>query len=362
MGRMTSCAAIGAAALGLAVLCATTVQAQAAKSALCADPQGFCGLQLSASCLQRLGAGALAADDPECGDRLALYRDCLSLVAGQCGGEQAAAAGAQSGAAASDTASMMAVWAEIKDADSAPALEAFAAAYPGTPLAALALERAERLKAAAAAPASKPEKRSDPPVQPTPARSVQEGVARLQEIAAESDRCFEGVRGAPSGKRTESLIPSGLDDPEIARKTADPAMVDDDLARDIIDRRNRAAACNAGFVEQASGLALALTAASLLYVQAEDSAAAEFLSGRISLGAANTRTVAAAKTLQQQLAVYMLAVSASGVWSPGGATEKDATANALEGWTRAQERLKAAAPGATLYRCVWRGARLDCDG
>lgn len=66
----------------------------AAQSELCDDPAGYCSALVAPACLQRLGAGVVAAPDASgpaapagaCYAQMESYRGCLSDVAVQCGG------------------------------------------------------------------------------------------------------------------------------------------------------------------------------------------------------------------------------------------------------------------------------------
>lgn len=134
------------AALGLAF--AAVPSALLAQSSICADPTTFCQKQLSPGCLERIGAGSIAADASlGCDAELDAYRDCLGLVASQC---DAAADPTTGTRGAGDAATMTAIWGEVKDSGDVAALRSFAETYPGTPLAALAISRAAALEGAAA--------------------------------------------------------------------------------------------------------------------------------------------------------------------------------------------------------------------
>ncbi|MEO1291478.1 MAG: hypothetical protein AAFV62_01390 [Pseudomonadota bacterium] len=57
-------------------------------AAFCDNPAAICRSDLSPSCLQRVGAGSIAADDPQidCNEQMSRYRACLKRAAA-CGGE-----------------------------------------------------------------------------------------------------------------------------------------------------------------------------------------------------------------------------------------------------------------------------------
>lgn len=70
-------------AAAMVLMCAGAARAD---EALCRDPAGGCGKALSGECLDKLGAGAIAADagGGSCEDAFAAYRGCLSKVAQEC--------------------------------------------------------------------------------------------------------------------------------------------------------------------------------------------------------------------------------------------------------------------------------------
>ena len=116
-----------------------------AQSSLCAEPTAFCQRQLSPACVNRLGAGSIATEAPAvCDAELNNYRECLALVASQCGATDDSAGGASRGAG--DAATMTMIWNEVKDSGDVAALESFAETYPGTPLAALARRKVDELR------------------------------------------------------------------------------------------------------------------------------------------------------------------------------------------------------------------------
>ncbi len=149
------------AAFCAALLAPNSVSSQSLEpsGAVCRAPSTFCGRTVQSSCLSALGVGAIDSDVAalECRNQLETYRDCLSLVASQCG--SAAPAGAPEAApnlgeaTAAEPASptMLAIWREVKDSGDAEALEAFADAYPTSPLSTLARNRAVALRSAATA-------------------------------------------------------------------------------------------------------------------------------------------------------------------------------------------------------------------
>lgn len=60
-----------------------TAPANADAQALCKDPSGGCAATLPEHCLATLGAGAVSAK-PECAEKLAAYRSCLTQAATDC--------------------------------------------------------------------------------------------------------------------------------------------------------------------------------------------------------------------------------------------------------------------------------------
>lgn len=52
---------------------------------LCDNPAGACGATLESACVERLGAGALPANEAACASQLTAYRNCLVEVARSCG-------------------------------------------------------------------------------------------------------------------------------------------------------------------------------------------------------------------------------------------------------------------------------------
>lgn len=120
-----------------ALLGALLAAPAAAQSIDCANPA--CETKLSPACLQRVGAGSLPAGDA-CGAEQAAYVACLTAVAEQCA---AAATPQKSGCGPEDAQQL---YAELQDSQDAAALETFAKACPGSPQAAIASMRAERLR------------------------------------------------------------------------------------------------------------------------------------------------------------------------------------------------------------------------
>lgn len=82
-------------AAGLSVAALLASAGGAAAQSLCADPSGGCAGTLPEQCLASLGAGAVSAK-PECAEKLAAYRACLTQAATECA---ASPAEQQSGAA-----------------------------------------------------------------------------------------------------------------------------------------------------------------------------------------------------------------------------------------------------------------------
>lgn len=84
---------IAAAGLAWLGLCP---QAGAQENPGCASPQAFCASFLPKSCLERIGAGAVATDK-DCSGDLANYKGCLEIVSRGCAEGSGGAPGAQQG-------------------------------------------------------------------------------------------------------------------------------------------------------------------------------------------------------------------------------------------------------------------------
>lgn len=110
----------------------------AAAQSLCADPSAVCARTLSASCLQRFGAGAaLAKADGACAADFGAYRECLTRAVEECGAA-AAPAGAESEARAAYEA--------VAGSKDPKRLELVAERFKGTFWALLAAEEAAALR------------------------------------------------------------------------------------------------------------------------------------------------------------------------------------------------------------------------
>ena len=73
-----------------------------AEETLCDNPQAQCGSLLTPECVGRVGAAAVGAPEGEaCDAQLRVYRNCLALVARNCGGANAGGVAAVQSAAAS---------------------------------------------------------------------------------------------------------------------------------------------------------------------------------------------------------------------------------------------------------------------
>ncbi|MEO1328833.1 MAG: hypothetical protein AAFW46_04155 [Pseudomonadota bacterium] len=115
----------------------------------CAAPR--CEARLSATCLQRVGAGSLAAGDA-CEAEQEAYVACLTAVAEQCG----AAPSASVGTGVCDAEDARQLWPDLRGSRSVAALEAFAEDCAGTPQATQARLRVEQLRSAGASPSAAP--------------------------------------------------------------------------------------------------------------------------------------------------------------------------------------------------------------
>lgn len=114
-----------------------------ARADLCDDPATTCQAKLPAICLQRLGAGSVAAgSDADCGAAFVAYRDCLSEIAARCGTAPSPQAG--------DGEEAKTAWEAVKDSKDPAELDLVAKRYPNSFWGELAARRAESLRAAAA--------------------------------------------------------------------------------------------------------------------------------------------------------------------------------------------------------------------
>ncbi|MEO1292438.1 MAG: hypothetical protein AAFV62_06360 [Pseudomonadota bacterium] len=82
-----------------AVAIASSLPIGVRAQSLCEDPQAQCSRVVMPTCLQRLGAGSVAAADSAlCDEQFAVYRSCLQLAAESCGAARPAPASAGNGA------------------------------------------------------------------------------------------------------------------------------------------------------------------------------------------------------------------------------------------------------------------------
>lgn len=136
----------------LTAMITATASVAAKAQTLCEDPSTYCRQQLDAACIQRerVGAGAIAADDvaagTDCAAQFDRYRECLGRVPTECGDR------APEASAACSPEDARQLYASIETSDDRAVLEAFIEACPGTPQALLAGVRLQRLGDAAAAP------------------------------------------------------------------------------------------------------------------------------------------------------------------------------------------------------------------
>ncbi|MEL6979327.1 MAG: SUMF1/EgtB/PvdO family nonheme iron enzyme [Pseudomonadota bacterium] len=138
-----------------------------------AAAQGRCANALSASCAQRLGAGAIAADDAVCQQQWSAYRACIKRMA-----EAGETANRPTASPSCSEARAQSLWADVKEANDCISYESFLAACPATPEARLAEGRMRRLNCAGAdqarSGAPSPEASAD-----TDFRSAQRELTRL---------------------------------------------------------------------------------------------------------------------------------------------------------------------------------------
>lgn len=189
MSRRRRAAGCAAAAFLLAI---GAVGDSRAQSSICRDTGAFCSRSLASSCLTKFGAGAREVDGSKlseaCETQLKQYRECLSLVTAQCPrlGALASTLGERTPQRGGDgTATALQVWNEIKAVEDADVMEAFAKAYPGSPLAVLASKRAAGLRGAARAGVPAPVASSEPSREEL---AAQEQDKRLRRAFAEGQR------------------------------------------------------------------------------------------------------------------------------------------------------------------------------
>ena len=168
--RIMLLAAIAALAVGDQVL---------AQTALCRDPGTFCGKVVSADCLDRFGAGPIAAAEADCVGQLTNYRDCVAQAAQDCGGQPAGAGGA------CDSATALALWASAEKDNNCVGYQAYRSACPKSPQARFVAARMQTLGCGGAddAPAALKPMAADPPIDVQPqvnmARAAQRELKRL---------------------------------------------------------------------------------------------------------------------------------------------------------------------------------------
>lgn len=197
---------------------ATLAVANSAEAELCADPGAVCTAKLPSSCLQKLGAGSLAAkpNDAQCGPAFQAYQDCLTEAAETCGARPTQSTGVD----ADLDARAKSAWEAVKDSGDPTELEFVAEAYPNTFWAKLAAKRAAELKQGAATPAPSP--RAQPATQ---ARSSLAGgmIADAQEVL--KAKCFyygevDGVWSSATKRAWRAYqIRAGLRDEPLGPRT-----------------------------------------------------------------------------------------------------------------------------------------------
>lgn len=107
---------------------------------VCDAPAAHCASKLEPRCLNRIGAGSLAANVGDCESQLTEYRTCLSQTAAQCGGARQTQRDAAEARAAFDA---------VASTTNPAELEIVAEIYPNTVWGKLAAEKARALRQSA---------------------------------------------------------------------------------------------------------------------------------------------------------------------------------------------------------------------
>ena len=214
----------------LAALCVATappVLAQGEQATeVCGTPTETCGAFVTPECTRRSAAGAIPIETAEaCQAQLDRYRACIASIAQLCG-----AAPAPPVAAGVSNEDALEMWRELKNSGDPEALEAFADAYPGSPLSTLARNRASALRGGAA-PVAAPEPVA--PAQPTPQEIALRGQRReaqtLLNQLGYSVGTPDGIWGARSKQglsafqRAEGLTPTGWFEPAVLPRLREAA-------------------------------------------------------------------------------------------------------------------------------------------
>lgn len=181
--RQSAGTPIGVATLLASAWIAATPAPASAQSAFCRDPNAFCRKMVTADCLQRVGAGALATATVEgdCRAQLDDYRNCVASAASDCAGPEARRA--DDGRCDADLSREL--WALAEDDGDCGGYEAFLEACPDSRRAAFARSRVKRLGCGAPAAA-----------QTTAAATPKK--TKATHSPTELDRiCLEGASGQP---------------------------------------------------------------------------------------------------------------------------------------------------------------------
>ncbi|MEO1292096.1 MAG: hypothetical protein AAFV62_04580 [Pseudomonadota bacterium] len=391
-------------------------QTALSQSTACGNPQVFCSRQLSPSCTQRYGAGTIAAESSgepagDCKAEFAAYRDCLALIAAQCGKKpetQPATQPTTAPGGGGNPSMMMTIWAEVKDSGDPAVLRAFAKEYPGTTLATLATRRAERLEDAATAGEASP-----PPdatlsgggtltTGSVPAGSAaglaglpasggvplssgvvfqrppnpnlltlppQQHAGAILAAFSEMSACSETVSRTPAGQITSSTFISAGNDPFLGQKLSDPRRADPAFLVQLVVNRNDSLICASNAISTVSALSPRLAVAVLDALVAGEELHIDLASDGITFGEANALFLPTMQQLEQEVAVVFGAIAQGAVTTPFEKQQAAAEARqAMQDFEELRQEFAGAysaatgRPGSEIapLGCVWSGPENVC--